>query len=478
MAGNFKSGQFLHDTKKEMVYKLKFIFSLMRQRNPQIDILQDRKFKFTYIHLSDKTINLMLEKVLSIIDLNIDEQFSVVFKYLSKLFFPTEMVDCFQDSPLLFENFFEIFVYSSTSKNVMLNFGRQKYLLPGSNLANSEFPLVFKHCLMKYPYLDNIKLMGLKNNEEKLINYKTSRNSFKLLSNLFKETGIGDEKSNYLDYNTLNLFVQLNQGTDEEVIDASVVDSLEYGVEIMTAFEKNSQRKNTASKLLQDIIEGFDDEAFALFEETLLGERVSSPASGSPIRMKRDFSRGDHLMSPVRRKFKEDMMKYSSPATQEVFSKSTMNYKTFAFQKNNFQNKDLLEYKKYFLLHEFRTLKRLISIVLTDLRMAKYYLDGEVNHRSKKRAIEILDSFYKNKIPEPWIEKLSSFNLCMKDFSLLIRSLMMKYDNLYYLTISLHNIMPPILDLSRLLDPSSFLTNAALFNNIKFKVSQNTIIFL
>lgn len=468
LAGNFNSKIFLQEHKKEILFKLRFIISLIRQRNPQIDILQDKKFKYIEVHLSDKVINLILEKVISIVNLNIEEQFSIIFKYLAKLFFPIELVNCFQDSPLLFENLFEIFVFSSTSKNVMLSYGRQRYLLPGSDLSNKTFSEVFEHCLLTYPYLDNIKLMGLKNNEEKLINYKISRKTFKLLSNLFKDTGIADEKTNYLDHHTLNLFVELNQGSDDQIIDASVVDSLEYGVEIMTAFEKHSQKKNSASQLLKEIIEGFDDEAFALIEETLLGKRISSPASGSPMnKRRRNMKTGGISPIKLNRSKEEDQ---GSKKRKSDFNR-THTFKTFAFQQNVVQNSDLLEYKKYFLLHEFRTLKRIIHIVLSDLRMAKYYLDGEVNHRSKERALKILNCFNKNEIPSSWIDKLSSFNLCLRDFSMLIRSLMMKYDNLFYLSISLNGIMPPILDISRLLDPSSFLSNAALFNNLKFDVN-------
>ena len=46
-----------------------------------------------------------------------------------------------------------------------------------------------------------------------------------------------------------------------------------------------------------------------------------------------------------------------------------------------------LEYRKNFLLDEYRKLKKIIHIIERDLTIAKNYLDGEVNHRNKAISI-------------------------------------------------------------------------------------------
>ena len=464
--GDFNSGSFRENHEKEIIFKLKFIFGLLRQREPKIDQLQQKRFKYIEMHLSDKIINSMIDRCISIVDINIEEQFNVIFKYLLRLFFPHEMINCYLKSPILFHDFFDKCVYKSTSRSLMMKFGRQKYMLPGSGLTKLEFTKVFKQCLKKYPYMDNPSIMGLHHNEEKVIDHSLSKKSFKLLSTYFNQTKIGDEKENYLDQKAINLFIKLNKGSQDDIIDSAVVDSIEYAMEITAAFEKHDIGMKQASSLITDILGGFSSNVFAFIEEKLLGHRVmiteSKEPSQSPLKTART-KKGALRLAPS-----EKDLEPSGTVLSENRSPSV----TIASNKESSRDQRyLLQYKKNFMLHEFRVLKKLIGMVLEDLYLAKYYVGGMVNHRNKQRAIRMLKSISRNEIPEEWIEKLAPYNLNVRDFRVLIKDIMLRYDNLYYLVISLEGVMPPILGIHKLLDPSSFLINAALFSNLKYRVS-------
>ena len=116
-------------------------------------------------------INAFIRKILSILEMNVEEEFSVVFKYVAASFFSQELIGCVYDSYLLFDNLYEIFVYKSSDQDIILNFGRQKYMLPGSKLANKDFSTVFNYCLNSYPKQDSKRLLGFKSNEEMKTNY-------------------------------------------------------------------------------------------------------------------------------------------------------------------------------------------------------------------------------------------------------------------------------------------------------------------
>ena len=81
-----------------------------------------------------------------------------------------------------------------------------------------------------------------------------------------------------------------------------------------------------------------------------------------------------------------------------------------------------------------------------------------------------MDRFYKNEIPDFWVSEVSSFNIEINNFESFLKSIMIKFDNLYYLSVELPKL-PPILAIDRILDPASFFINAALFNSLKNNVS-------
>jgi hypothetical protein len=124
---NKNGSNFSEEHRSELEYKIKFVFSMMRQRSSYLQKLFGRKFSYVQNHLSNKVINAIINKVMNVLTWNVEEEFNLIFKYLMAIFFSQEMAGCFFESYLLFDNLYDLFVFKSGERDVTLNFGLQKY---------------------------------------------------------------------------------------------------------------------------------------------------------------------------------------------------------------------------------------------------------------------------------------------------------------------------------------------------------------
>ena len=241
----------------------------------------------------------------------------------------------------------------------------------------------------------------------------------------------------------MNTIVDLNTGNDNSVIQSCYSDSLEYGMDVIRTYEETFKVKKSASLILGKILESFPTKKLSEIRDSIV--KLSQTEDDSTIEV-------------LKRK-----VEIARPKAQDI---TPVNMRSKMYKEITDDIDAKLEYRKNFLLDEYRKLKKIILIIEKDLTIAKNYLDGEVNHRNKALSIQILDRFYKNEIPDFWLSEVSSFNIEITNFESFLKSIMIKFDNLYYLSIELPKL-PPILAIDRLLDPASFFVNAALFNSLK-----------
>ena len=86
------------------------------------------------------------------------------------------------------------------------------------------------------------------------------------------------------------------------------------------------------------------------------------------------------------------------------------------------------KFKRSFLIHEFKTIKRVTDWLTFDLNLVKMYLHGEHVQKLKDHTISVLQSFNVNEVPTCWYKRLGQLNVSIENFSQMIRSLLLKFD--------------------------------------------------
>ena len=69
-------------------------------------------------------------------------------------------------------------------------------------------------------------------------------------------------------------------------------------------------------------------------------------------------------------------------------------------------NQSRNKFKRSFLIHEFKTIKRVADWLSFDLNLVKMYLHGEHVQKLKEHTISVLQSFNVNEIPACWHKRL------------------------------------------------------------------------
>ena len=82
-------------------------------------------------HHSDSVINSFVTRVIEATAHFCNEPYEIIYKYLLNAVFEQETVNDFNSSALLFLDMYDSIVYKSTGNDTRLDYGRQKYTLPG-----------------------------------------------------------------------------------------------------------------------------------------------------------------------------------------------------------------------------------------------------------------------------------------------------------------------------------------------------------
>lgn len=87
---------------------------------------------------------------------------------------------------------YDRYVFTSTDKRLKYIYGKENYVLPAVG-PDQTYKTIFETCLIEYPHMDNLKLMGFKFNEQLTIHHNMSNQVMSFLSTNFIKASIGDE---------------------------------------------------------------------------------------------------------------------------------------------------------------------------------------------------------------------------------------------------------------------------------------------
>lgn len=462
-----KFDEFKNSHSGELKIKISFLIALIRQKIAKIEDLHGKRFILVEEHLSDSFVNSIIRRSIDSIEFYVNEPFLHLFKYLRCSLFSLNRTNDFTMSPLTFLDYFDSLLYRSTTQTLHLNFSSHHYYLPGTSLSTSTskggkinqlpFTSLFNDYLSRFPYTDTPRILGFRTNEEILTNYTSSCNAFTLLSTHFKNTKIGDEKQEYVDAKTLNVFVELCAGSEKEVIESCSIDALGMSLETAKRIEGEG-RPEEGNKGLTHVLLGMKDVQSGGEDEVYNGLHSNSNSKEGSLQ--------------VIEKAKKNQEKYPAERPQQlkdaIFGTQFSKKKIYWEEERDLEVK--FEVRRNVLLDEYRRIKMIITKIIDDLTLARNYIEGEFNHRNKELAIKTLEKFYKNQVPQQWHDMVSTLNIDTSRFDLFVQSLMLRFDNLYYLVVELKDKIPPIINISRFLDPQRFLLNAAIFNSLRYDV--------
>ena len=171
---------------------------------------------------------------------------------------------------------------------------------------------------------------------------------------------------------------------------------------------------------------------------------------------------------------KDDLAKVKSVSEIERDSvEEDPNDDSYFLPKNQAKH-NLIEKKVYtpndvgrnYFQHEAKIILKIYKIINEDLTLTKYFLDGKKLDNIQDRYHIILNNLYANEVPQVWRDEFSQLNLCFKNYCLFIKSLLKKLDSIYSTIISLNTSQPPVIPISRQLDPKTFLINLVWYEGL------------
>ena len=377
---------------------------------------------------------------------DLNESFSqplmFIYQYLCQTVLSFPSLTTPHASKLSLKNFIETYMGKHFEGNISITIEKETYVIPKTT-AHRSFKEVFEEGILPLPSYDNLKFMGFKNNQEMLANYSIAKDSFKLLSSYFHETKLEDLDDKLLDKTNVAELQATIKKTTEDLQQACYASFLEYSLLLIDRYEDNLNFSKDASEIVNGVTsvlsqKYFDKMVAFLNNLSSIPSGGKTPASKIPKGLKLGAGEDGSIRSG---EFKKD-----DSTSLKSIEKPAINFIKTRFRKS-------------FLLHEFKTLRKLSEWVCRDLNLLRLYLSGEPVYRTKEYAGEILHHFFVNQVPPSWIQKLGLLNLGRSSFSSLVKSLLIKFDQVYSLIVKLRSELPPVIPVNRLLDPHSFFLN-------------------
>lgn len=389
-----------------------------------------------------------------------EEPLLFVYNYLSCCTLPSKDLSNVFSSRLSLKVFIETYMVNNLEGALSLKIEKEHYVLPKID-SFDNFKDAFQEGIITLPALDNPKIMGLRNNEEIMANYELSNQCFKLLSSYFHEAKFDELDDRFLSKSQTSEFQSLIKKSTQELEALSISSYIEYAISVVNKYEQTVGFSRESATVMLEIIDAFSEKHFEQMAASLTDmANHSLPGGQTPGRS----SKGNLPM----------YLKYSDPEIMSVKSgeRFTPSYKEkedSVSLKSNEKSKNKVvvfknQFSKSFLSNEFRTLKTIAGRVVKDLSIARMNLLGEPIYRLGSTAQDVLQSFYLNEVPRSWKSLITTKNLKQETFTIFIKSLLTKFDQIYSLTVKLKGELPPIIPVNRLLDPESFFVNVLSMN--------------
>lgn len=354
-------------------------------------------------------------------------------------------------SKMMFKRFMETFLDVKNFEGcVSIKLEKDQYKIPDLNTFAS-FKSVFEEAFLTLPRIDHPMLLGLHSNQEMLSNHSQSKEMFKVLTNFFGDSKIEELEEKILSKQTIKELVEpIKTNKEEDLAMKSSRKSLEYSLALSSASEQRAKLTRERISIIEAAIDAFAassfDEMFAelhRFQENNARMSEAAVSASNPKANPYSAYKSQEMDSMKSGGFSPDRRDESA----SMNSDATVNATQVTFLRNKF--------KKTFLSHELRTLKHIAGWLHHDLQVMRATLRGQTISEVDGPTTKQLSDFFSNQIPEIWKQRVANLNVDLETFSAFVKSLLLKTDQIYNLTVMLKCDLPPVLPINRLLDAQS-----------------------
>lgn len=387
-----------------------------------------------------------------------EEPLLFIYQYLCEVAFLENNVSDMFSSRLALKTFIETYMMKNLDSALSLQIEKETYTIPKLE-SFDRFQDTFQEGILPLPSIDNPKIMGFRNNEEILGNYEISKNSFKLLSNYFYETKSEDHDGKLITKIQTNEFQALLKKNPSEISSLGLISYIEYALMIVDKYEDTIGSSTESAKIITEICDSFNYKIFEQIGQAIsrMANRTVKDANTSGNRSSKSNMPSQIIKASDREQSVKSFDKQNRIHDKEIKEDSHLLNSHDLSQRKAATFK--IKFSRSYLLMEYKALVEIAEWITRDLNIAKMYLCGEPIFRLKEIINPLLKSFYLNEVPDTWRERLYSKNVDLESFTTFLKSLLMKLDQLFSLTVKLKGDLPPIIPIDRLLDPESFFIN-------------------
>lgn len=388
-----------------------------------------------------------------------EEPLLFIYQYLCEVVFVDQSIGDMFTSRLALKTFIETYMVKNLELSLSLRIEKETYSIPKIE-SFDNFKDVFQEGILPLPVIDNPKIMGFRNNEEIIGNYSKSKESFRLLTNYFYETKTEDLDEKLLNKSQTTEFQVLLRKSPAELADSGLSGYLEYSLSIIEKYEDTIGFSTDSAKIISEIADAFNPKIFEQIGQSL---NLMSPPQAVDTTTPGNRSSKGNLPSYIMKTSDHEQSVKSNDKYQTSIREKTEKEESRSM--NSFESKKTkvaafkTKFSRSYLIIEFKALLEISEWLTRDLNITKMYLSGEPIFRLDQLATPILKSFYLNEVPQSWKLRLTSKNINLGNFTQMLKSLLMKLDQLFSLTVKLKGDLPPIIPIDRLLDPESFFVN-------------------
>lgn len=394
-----------------------------------------------------------------------NEPLLFIYQYLSNSVMNCNQLTNLETSKLSIKVFIETYMVKNLEGALSLKIEKEQYTIP--KLEDfSSFKDVFQEGILTLPSIDNPKIFGLKNNEEIIANYEISKSSFKFLTLNFTEARLDELDERLLSRVQTTEFQTLIRKSPSELEDLAQTSFIDYAISIVSKYEQRMDSARDSVKVISEITQALNFKIFEQIAQAITQlEQPEINDTHSPERS----SKGQ--LPVFSKKNDQDAMSAKS-STGGVGLQFKEKEESQSLKSNeNSKNKLLVFKAKFsssFLKVELNSMKKLADFIVRDLNIVKMQMLGDPIFRMNQKNKSMLAGFSCNEVPEEWKYKLLSLNISQENLTKFFRSLLLKLDQLFNLSVKLKGDLPPIIPVNRLLDPESFFMNL-LYMNSKFR---------
>ena len=465
-------------SRSRTIYLLKYIISIIRQRKMICEnIIKDRIYTSFNI-AKDVQLDDMLKHLFnSVAETSPAHPHILLLNSVSQIFSASNTLSDYCTSPVLFYKYDTSYILDvPATQDVLLDFGGDKKYKVPSLSTTARLPLLYKSVQIMFPFKDSLKLFGMSNNDEMLNNYQRSVAAHVVLTENLNISDLLYDHGNHIEDFNLDGFTKDNKKSDKEVITRFYLNSIEYGFSLIQNHEFKFELKNDLKNLVEVMLKVFSDSilneihGFIVLNSTYTvlnpggaGDASAKKPAPSPQSAMVDHRRFS-ILSPVGKEPESEQLRSLEEdfyAKTGFIPKKSKIYMTL----NSEEKQNRLQFRRFFMMHEYRALSSLVRAIFSDLQLVKFSIEGDLLCRDREHTRILIECISGNRIPEAWHRRLFGLNLDVRSFKDLVKSIFVKIDALF--SLSKDRDLPPIINIDRLVHPSGFIMNVLQFNNIR-----------